>query len=81
MRPPEGAMTQAECRSRVDELRATAAAAWAEAEPAQKMAREHPESADAKEAAETAVQKAAGVAVDSAQGAADLSLGPCSGEL
>ncbi len=77
----EGVMTQAECRSRIEALQARTAAAWTEAEPAQKMAREHLESVDAKAAAETAMQKAAGVAADSAQAAADLGLGSCSGKL
>ena len=76
----DGALTQAECLSRVDALKAKAAAAWAEAEPAQKEARENPESADAKKAAETAMQKAASIAADSAQAAADLGLGPCKGK-
>lgn len=74
-------MTLAECRSRVEALQARTAAAWAEAEPIQKIAREHPESADAKATADNAVQKAAGIAADSAQAAADLGLGSCSGKL
>jgi len=74
-----GAMTQAECIARVDVLKANAAAAWAAAEPAKEFARNNPDSADAKIAAETATRKAAGVAVDSAQAAADLGIGPCKG--
>ena len=77
----DGAITQAECRSRIETLQAKSAAAWAEAEPAQKTAREHPESADAKATAETAMKKAAAVAADSAQAAADLGTGLCSDKL
>lgn len=77
----EGIMTQAECPSRIEALQATTSAAWTEAEPAQKMAREHREPVDAKTAAEAAMQKAAGVAADSAQAAADLGLGSCGGKL
>ena len=80
-RPTDAAMTQEECRSRVEALQVKAAAAWAEAEPAQKVASENPESADAEAAADAAMQKASGIAVDSAQAAADLSIGPCSGKL
>jgi hypothetical protein len=73
-------MTQEQCHARVKELQAQAMAAWAESNPARDFAKQNPNSAEAQAAAEAALQKAAHIAADNAQAAADLSRGPCDGK-
>ena len=71
------AMSATECSTRLQALQAQTAAAWAQAAPAREAYRSNPTSFEAKAAVELALQRAARVAADNAQAAAELAAGPC----
>lgn len=73
-------MSDAECLSRVGELRAQAEEAWRATEPARDAYRNNPGSFEAKAAVELALQQSARIAADNAQAVADLASGPCRGK-
>ncbi|MBE2291530.1 MAG: hypothetical protein IAF01_03310 [Xanthomonadaceae bacterium] len=75
----EASMSAAECLSRTQALQADTEAARAAAGPALEAYRNNPGSFEAKAAVELALQRAARVAADHAQAAADLARGPCKG--
>lgn len=71
------AMSATECSTRLQALQAQTDAAWAQTAPAREAYRSNPTSFEAKAAVELALQRAARVAADNAQAAAELAAGPC----
>ena len=71
------AMSATECSTRLQALQAHTDAAWTQTAPAREAYRSNPTSFEAKAAVELALQRAARVAADNAQAAAELAAGPC----
>ena len=71
------AMSATECSARLQALQAHTDAAWTQTAPAREAYRSNPTSFEAKAAVELALQRAAKVAADNAQAAAELAAGPC----
>lgn len=71
------AMSATECSARLQALQAHTDAAWTQTAPAREAYRSNPTSFEAKAAVELALQRAARVAADNAQAAAELAAGPC----
>ncbi|MDZ3798191.1 MAG: hypothetical protein U0T03_05250 [Xanthomonadales bacterium] len=71
------AMSATECSTRLQALQAQTDAAWAQTAPAREAYRSNPTSFEAKAAVELALQRAARVAADNVQAAAELAAGPC----
>ena len=71
------AMSATECSARLQALQAHTDAAWTQTAPAREAYRSNPTSFEAKAAVELALQRAARVAADNVQAAAELAAGPC----